>query len=341
MFPVSSFDPSLLNQSLFSFDSSVFMMLGAIAGGAAFYARHQPKEGQEETATGRSLKLQAPSVSKYAGDPINWPKWKASTTVTFIATGYEKILSSCTNANANKAKNKIVHAILSNATVEETLEINVITTPLRDLVLTIRKKERSMSRKAESVKRVRRLAGEMGLIKEEPLPKRPRRTQGGEEKIVQGTQPLPPVINPNMDGIIKIHPSTTWYGLSEEDRTFVLNYNRAVRHNEEPPSPPKGVTIGEKETTRKQARRVRRATASDYVDAHKDKEEEQEDTTEPNANAPKEVNKATTAETDNTSNDNIDDRKVEEDSSVGSIGSIEEGQSIFQSRPAEESHIPS
>ena len=38
MFPVSSFDPSILNQSLFLFDSSVFMMLGAIAGGAAFYA---------------------------------------------------------------------------------------------------------------------------------------------------------------------------------------------------------------------------------------------------------------------------------------------------------------
>ena len=120
MFPVSSFDPSILNQSLFLFDSSVFMMLGAIAGGAAFYARNQIKEEQdkEETAPGRSLKLQAPSVAKFAGDPINWPKWKASTTVTFVATGYEKILSSRTSANANKAKNKIVYAILSNATVE-------------------------------------------------------------------------------------------------------------------------------------------------------------------------------------------------------------------------------
>jgi len=146
-------------------------------------------------------------------------------------------------------------------------------------VLNIRKKERATARKVDHVKRVRRLAGEMGLIKEatvtEPLPKRPRRTQGGEEKTVQGTQSLPPVINPNMEGIIKIYPSTTWYGLSEEDRTFVLNYNRAVRHNEEPPSPPKGVNIGEKES-RKQVRWVRRANASDYFDAHKDKDKDKD-----------------------------------------------------------------
>jgi len=87
MFPVSSFDPSLLNQSLFCFDASVFMMIGAIAGGAAFYASNKPKEEKDETETnvpGRSLKLQAPTVAKFAGDPSNWPKWKASTTVTFI-----------------------------------------------------------------------------------------------------------------------------------------------------------------------------------------------------------------------------------------------------------------
>ena len=66
MFPVSSFDPSLLNQSLFSFDASVFVMLGAIAGGAAFYVSNKLQEAKdkEEEGTdvpGRSLKLQAPN----------------------------------------------------------------------------------------------------------------------------------------------------------------------------------------------------------------------------------------------------------------------------------------
>ena len=44
MFPVSSFGPSLLNQSLFSFDASVFVMLGAITGGAAFYVSTKLQE---------------------------------------------------------------------------------------------------------------------------------------------------------------------------------------------------------------------------------------------------------------------------------------------------------
>jgi len=89
------------------------------------------------------------------------------------------------------------------------------------------------------------------------------------------------------------------------------------------------VTIGEKEPNRKQARRVRRAMASDYFDDHKDKGKEQEDTKDPNYNASQEENEAPAAEKDNTSNDNIDDRKVEEDLSVGSIESIEEGNLSF------------
>ena len=44
MFPsVSSFD--------LCFDASVFMMLGAIAGGTAFYASNKLKEEKEETET--------------------------------------------------------------------------------------------------------------------------------------------------------------------------------------------------------------------------------------------------------------------------------------------------
>jgi len=98
-------------------------MLGVIAGGAAFYASTKLQEAKdneegETDVPGRSLKLQAPSVTTFSGDASAWPKWKASTTVTFIATGYEKILSSRSHAIGNKAKNKIVYAILSNPTVE-------------------------------------------------------------------------------------------------------------------------------------------------------------------------------------------------------------------------------
>jgi len=326
MFPVSSFDPSLLNPSLFSFDASVFVMLGAIAGGAAFYVRTQLQEAkdneEEETdVPGRSLKLQAPLVTKFSGGASTWPKWKASTTVTFIATGYEKILSSRSHAIGHKSKNKIVYAILSNATVEgiahhvvknhedtqdgykawkaliewydgedvvsetaetlrqnlhttymvsgvkastyinlflttynelsklkghemneqeikslflrnihdptystlkETLEINVLHTTLKELVLNIRKKERSMARKDDNVKRVRRLAREIGIINEEPSPKKI------PEKSTPGSQLLPTVLHPNIEGIIKISPSSLWYSLSEDDKTFILNYNRAI-----------------------------------------------------------------------------------------------------------------
>ena len=78
MFPVSSFDPSLLNQSLFRFDASVFVMLAAIAGDAAFYVSNKLQEAKdnEEEGTdvpGRSLKLQAPLVTKFSGDASTWP----------------------------------------------------------------------------------------------------------------------------------------------------------------------------------------------------------------------------------------------------------------------------
>jgi len=168
---------------------------------------------------------------------------KASTYINLFLTTYNELENlKGHEMNDQETKSLFLRNIHNPAytTLKETLEINVITTPLRELVLNNRKKECAMARKANNVKRVQRLAGEMGLIKEESLPKRPRRTQGGEEKTVQGTHSLPPVINPNMEGIIKIHPSTTWYGLSEEDRTFVLNYNPAIRHNEKTPSPPKG-----------------------------------------------------------------------------------------------------
>jgi len=186
-----------------------------------------------------------------------------------------------------------------------------------------------MARKDDSVKRVRRLAREMGIINEEPSHKKIRRTQVGEEKPTPGSQPLPTVLHPNMEGIIKISPSSLWYSLSEDDKTFILNYNRAIRHNEDKPELPKGVTIGEKQN--------RRAKASDYFDMNPQKKDGNDDAKEKsNATVPQEEQEAPAAEKDNTSKDDIGDNrklylkeKVEEDSSVGSIGSIEEGNLSF------------
>ena len=141
-----------------------------------------------------------------------------------------------------------------------------------------------------------------------------------------------------MEGIIKISPSSLWYSLSEDDKTFILNYNRAIRHNEEKPELPKGITIGEKQN--RAARRVRRAKASDYFDMNPQKEDGNNDAKEEsNATVPQEeatAAKKPAAKKDNTSKDDIDDDRklppketVKEDSTVGSIGSIEEGNLSF------------
>ena len=210
------------------------------------------------------------------------------------------------------------------STLKETLEINVLDTTLKELDLNIRKKERSMARKDDNVKRVRRLTSELGIFNEMPPTKKVRQTQGGDEqKTIPGTQALPAVLHPNMEGIIKIYPSSVWYGLSEDNKTFVLNYNRAVRHSEELPAVSKRVTIGEKESNKKQARRVRRAKASDYFDQHKDTEKEEiKDRKLPSKDV---------AADDPDEKEEIEDRKppptenVDDDLSLGSLGSIDEG----------------
>jgi len=78
----------------------------------------EEEEDEHVSTAGRSLKLSAPKVGNFSGDPAHWPKWKASTIVTFVATGYEKVLTSRKYALKNKSKNKIVYAILSNATID-------------------------------------------------------------------------------------------------------------------------------------------------------------------------------------------------------------------------------
>ena len=118
----------VLSMSLFSFTPAVFVSLGAVTGGAVVYGISKltsrwsddmdMEDGRQYSAAGRSLKLTAPEVGSFSGEPVYWPKLKASMIVTFVATGYEKVLTSRTYAFKNTSKNKIVYAILSNATID-------------------------------------------------------------------------------------------------------------------------------------------------------------------------------------------------------------------------------
>ena len=54
---------------------------------------------------------------------------------------------------------------------------------------------------------------------------------------------LPPILHPNLQGIIKISPPLIWHSLNPEHRNWVLSYNAAVRHDEKPPLPPDGITV--------------------------------------------------------------------------------------------------
>ena len=54
---------------------------------------------------------------------------------------------------------------------------------------------------------------------------------------------LPSVINPNLDGFL-IFSEKAWSSLASDERTFVRNYNRAIRHSKQTPKPPSGTTIG-------------------------------------------------------------------------------------------------
>ena len=361
----------VLSMSLFSFTPAVFASLGAITGCAFMYgASHlkwkslgdedmEEEEDEHVSTAGRSLKLSAPEVGNFSGDPVDWPKWKASTIVTFVATGYEKVLTSRKYALKNKSKNKIVYAILSNATIDghshhriknhegtqdgntawkdllewydgedvisetaetlrqklqntcmvsgvtpstyinrflsafnelekipehkmnsqeakslflrnihdteyatlkEALEMNVVTSTLESLVLKLRKKEHTLQRAVDNKRRVRRQAIEYDLIPTiERTTKRPRRSKCEKDETRKAS--LPSVIHPNLDGLIYIKPASSWETLKDEHRTFVLNYNRAVRHEEDLPEIPSGVKIGERE---------KQEGAMDYFGKNKD-----------------------------------------------------------------------
>ena len=64
------------------------------------------------------------------------------------------------------------------------------------------------------------------------------------DKSAVQTGSLPSIIHPNLQGIITISPPSLWRSLNLEHRTWVLSYNKAMRHEEKTPPPPQGVIVG-------------------------------------------------------------------------------------------------
>ena len=156
-----------------------------------------------------------------------------------------------------------------------------------------------MHRVTENRKRVRRQALHYDLIQNDERPtKRLRRSTSEPGKDDTRKASLPPVIHPNLEGFIYITPTATWEKLKKDHRTFVLNYNRAVRHDEERPEIPSGVKIGEKKEQDRGVRRIRRNRAMDYFGK---KEDDTPSKVQPESDA---------------------------DESIGSLGEIEEDISI-------------
>ena len=67
-----------------------------------------------------------------------------------------------------------------------------------------------------------------------------------------------------------IAPTSSWKELKDGHRTFILNYNRAIRHSEDLPEIPSGVKIGERKKSEKRVCRVCRNRAMDCFDKTND-----------------------------------------------------------------------
>ena len=57
------------------------------------------------------------------------------------------------------------------------------------------------------------------------------------------TGSLPPIIYPNLQGIITVTPLSIWHSLNSNHRSWVLRYNKAVRTNKLTPPPPPGTIV--------------------------------------------------------------------------------------------------
>lgn len=129
--------------------------------------------------------------------------------------------------------------------LKETLSTGLNEKTLQSFVNELQKKEMQLNRDADYKKRVRRQL----LTEEDFQPNAKKRHLGettGENDGAANQTSLPSVVNPNLTGIIQIRPGSAWTSLQKTHKDFVIKYNRAIRHSEEPPAPPAGVTIGPK-----------------------------------------------------------------------------------------------
>ena len=70
--------------------------------------------------------------------------------------------------------------------------------------------------------------------------KRARRVEVADHQ----KKPLPSTIHPKLNTKTIMIPGKLWPFVTEEHKKFILSYNQAVRHGEELPSSPDGVTVG-------------------------------------------------------------------------------------------------
>ena len=115
------------NQSVFRFADYVFPILSAM-GATAFYIRNKvgkigkptnvqfPTNYDSDRYGSTALKLRSPEVKKFSGINNEWPEWKTSTSTTLLATGYGDIIDEGYDGSEPE-KNKVVYAMLANATV--------------------------------------------------------------------------------------------------------------------------------------------------------------------------------------------------------------------------------
>jgi transposase InsO family protein len=136
--------------------------------------------------------------------------------------------------------------------LKEDLENNINQHSLKDLVDSIRRKERTLLADKGTRKRfhsVRRTITSLDSDSdiEEPAAKKRKKKR---VRKTSGAISLPSTLVLTQKGKIRIDPKD-WRQLEKSHKNFVLDYNKAVSHSETPPTPPSGVTI-------QKTRRVRR-----------------------------------------------------------------------------------
>ena len=84
--------------------------VAATAATAAIAASAVPYESK--------LRLKAPDIDLFSGEPLTWCLWKSATQSTLFASGFESVLQTASAALADRPKNKIVYTLLEHATMK-------------------------------------------------------------------------------------------------------------------------------------------------------------------------------------------------------------------------------